>query len=243
MRPRLTERARRGHRADGIHAPWRPCSTTCTATCRRSRPCSRTRATAASTSYVLGGDYALFGGWPRETVERLRELSPALWIRGNGERWTAAPARRARQPGRPARDRAARAALGEQLVADLDALPATAPARATLICHGSPGSDVARSHPSRPPTTPSCSPASTRRAADLRPHAPAVPAQRRTDRAAQPRQRRDAVRRRPARRLRADRRRRDVEHRRVAYDHAASAARVRAQGRETVARRIEQARF
>ncbi len=41
--------------------------------------------------FVLGGDYALFGAWPSETVERLRRLD-AVWIRGNGERWTAAPA-------------------------------------------------------------------------------------------------------------------------------------------------------
>jgi diadenosine tetraphosphatase ApaH/serine/threonine PP2A family protein phosphatase len=27
--------------------------------------------------YILGGDYALFGGWPSETVARLRELEPA----------------------------------------------------------------------------------------------------------------------------------------------------------------------
>ena len=39
--------------------------------------------------YVLGGDYALFGGWPPETIERLREL-PALWIRGNADRALAA---------------------------------------------------------------------------------------------------------------------------------------------------------
>ena len=40
--------------------------------------------------WLLGGDYTLFGAWPAETVERLRELD-ATWIRGNGERWTAAP--------------------------------------------------------------------------------------------------------------------------------------------------------
>ena len=62
---------------------------TCTATSRRSRPCSTTR--AAPTRFVLGGDYALFGGWPKETVERLHALPDALWIRGNGERWTAHP--------------------------------------------------------------------------------------------------------------------------------------------------------
>ena len=36
--------------------------------------------------YLLGGDYAVVGAWPVETVERLRELD-ADWIRGNTERW------------------------------------------------------------------------------------------------------------------------------------------------------------
>jgi hypothetical protein len=44
---------------------------------------------AGATRYCLGGDYALFGAWPAETVERLRGLENAMWIRGNGERWTA----------------------------------------------------------------------------------------------------------------------------------------------------------
>ena len=44
-----------------------------------------------ATRWVLGGDYALFGGWPAETVAMLRELENAVWIRGNGERWTAEP--------------------------------------------------------------------------------------------------------------------------------------------------------
>jgi predicted phosphodiesterase len=39
--------------------------------------------------YVLGGDYAVFGGWPVESVERLRELDDAVWIRGNVDRWAA----------------------------------------------------------------------------------------------------------------------------------------------------------
>ena len=45
---------------------------------------------AGATRFVLGGDYALFGPWPAETVQRLRGLD-ADWIRGNGERWTATP--------------------------------------------------------------------------------------------------------------------------------------------------------
>ena len=36
--------------------------------------------------FLLGGDYAVAGGWPRETVERLEELE-GEWIRGNTERW------------------------------------------------------------------------------------------------------------------------------------------------------------
>jgi len=48
-------------------------------------------ATAGATRYALGGDYALFGGSPAETVARLDALRGATWIRGNGERWTADP--------------------------------------------------------------------------------------------------------------------------------------------------------
>ena len=41
---------------------------------------------AGAERYLLGGDYALFGAWPLETVERLRGLD-ARWIRGNVDRW------------------------------------------------------------------------------------------------------------------------------------------------------------
>ena len=43
------------------------------------------RATGAQ-RYLLGGDYAVFGGWPAETLARLRELPDATWIRGNADR-------------------------------------------------------------------------------------------------------------------------------------------------------------
>ena len=43
-------------------------------------------------AYLLGGDYTLFGGWPNETLALLESLEDATWIRGNGERWTAQPA-------------------------------------------------------------------------------------------------------------------------------------------------------
>jgi predicted phosphodiesterase len=42
--------------------------------------------------YLLGGDYVGFGPFQRETFARLRELDrPAMWIRGNGERWMREP--------------------------------------------------------------------------------------------------------------------------------------------------------
>ena len=90
-------------------------------------------------SWVLGGDYALFGAWPRETVERLRELD-ARWIRGNGERWTADPSD-APGPVHGAIERC-RDMLGADLVAELARLPASLDNEGVLFCHGSPISDV-----------------------------------------------------------------------------------------------------
>jgi predicted phosphodiesterase len=95
-----------------------------------------------ASSYVLGGDYALFGGWPRETVERLQQLPDALWIRGNGERWLTDPDTELMNPVALEALETAKAALGEQLVTDLAALPSTARRGETLICHGSPKSDI-----------------------------------------------------------------------------------------------------
>ena len=40
-----------------------------------------------ATAWLLGGDYGTPSPWPRETLELLRALEPATWIRGNGERW------------------------------------------------------------------------------------------------------------------------------------------------------------
>jgi predicted phosphodiesterase len=41
--------------------------------------------------WLLGGDFAAFSPWPGETLERLRALPNATWIRGNGERWLREP--------------------------------------------------------------------------------------------------------------------------------------------------------
>jgi diadenosine tetraphosphatase ApaH/serine/threonine PP2A family protein phosphatase len=96
---------------------------------------------AGATRYVLGGDYALFGPWPAETVERLRTLD-ADWIRGNGERWTANPGDAPQNDVVQGSIRASREALGEGTVADLAALPAELETDDALYVHASPPSDV-----------------------------------------------------------------------------------------------------
>ena len=200
---------------------------------------------AGARGYVLGGDYALFGAWPRETVERLRALPGAEWLRGNGERWTAAPAE---APG-PVQGAiaACRELLGEDLVADMAELPETLPGEATLFCHGSPRSDVESFMPEPYETDEEL--------------LEGVEAQRVVFGHTHIQFRREGPRgielvnpgsvgmpfdgdTRAAYALVHDGG--EVEHRRVAYDHQASAAAVRerlgADG-EVVARRIEQATF
>jgi len=91
--------------------------------------------------WFVGGDVALFGPAPRETVMRLFELQPATWIRGNGERWTAQPGHAPEQV--LGAVQAAREALGEGLVASLAALPESMPLDdRTRAWHASPVSDV-----------------------------------------------------------------------------------------------------
>jgi diadenosine tetraphosphatase ApaH/serine/threonine PP2A family protein phosphatase len=198
--------------------------------------------------WVLGGDYALFGGWPAETIARLRELGPAVWIRGNGERWTADPASAPDNTVVPGAIAASRAALGEATVTELAALPESVEDEGALVCHGSPPSDVR-----------SFLPEAAEDEAEL------------LEGVAQPRvyfghthlpfRRVSAVRgielvnpgsvgmpfdgdpRAAYALVHGDG---EVEHRRVAYDHEASATRVRGLGEpwtETVTRRIEQARM
>jgi predicted phosphodiesterase len=101
-------------------------------------------ATAGAETFVLGGDYASFGPWPRETAERLEGLPAIVRIRGNADRWLRdepeAPA-----DARPFLDAgltAARESLGEALVARLYELPERAEVDGVLVCHGSPLSDI-----------------------------------------------------------------------------------------------------
>lgn len=90
-------------------------------------------------SWLLGGDYTLFGAWPVQTLERLRQLD-AEWIRGNGERWTQSPDE-APEDVRAAISWCA-GMLGRDVVAEMAQLPQTHADGSTLYCHGSPGSDV-----------------------------------------------------------------------------------------------------
>lgn len=92
--------------------------------------------------FVLGGDYALFGGWPAETVARLRELPGARWIRGNGERWCADPAGAPDEPTVQGALAACREALGEPLTAELAELPESLVLGDVRFVHASPLSDV-----------------------------------------------------------------------------------------------------
>jgi diadenosine tetraphosphatase ApaH/serine/threonine PP2A family protein phosphatase len=93
-------------------------------------------------SYLLGGDYALFGPEPEATVERLRGLERAHWIRGNGERWTADASQAPEDAVVQGAIAACREALGDDLLTELAALPEQLVLDGTRFCHGSPISDV-----------------------------------------------------------------------------------------------------
>lgn len=95
-----------------------------------------------ATRFILGGDYALFGPYPSETVARLRELDPATWIRGNVDRWTANPDDAPDHPLPRSAIAACTQALGQALVDELGALPEQHVEGGVRYCHGSPVSDV-----------------------------------------------------------------------------------------------------
>jgi len=90
--------------------------------------------------WLLGGDYGTPSPWPGETLEQLRELPNATWIRGNGERWLF----------EPPTDRAEvmevydlfQGQLPEEEMRALYELPAQAELDGILYTHGSPLPDV-----------------------------------------------------------------------------------------------------
>ena len=91
---------------------------------------------------LLGGDYASLGAWPNETLARLRELDDAEWIRGNWERWVAGI------PDVPEDDfiqhaiDGCRAQLAEDTIAELAALPQQTVIDGVRYCHGAPAGDT-----------------------------------------------------------------------------------------------------
>jgi diadenosine tetraphosphatase ApaH/serine/threonine PP2A family protein phosphatase len=89
--------------------------------------------------FLLGGDYALGGPWPAETIARLDELD-AEWIRGNTDRWLVDDSD-APDPVHPGLA-ACRELLGEELVKRLAGLKEETTRDGTLFCHASPGSDM-----------------------------------------------------------------------------------------------------
>ena len=99
---------------------------------------------AGATAYALGGDYASFGPWPRETAELLETLPAVVRIRGNVERWLREEPEvpPSAEPLVMAALAAARESLGADLVTRLYELPERAELDGMLVCHGSPLSDI-----------------------------------------------------------------------------------------------------
>jgi putative phosphoesterase len=96
---------------------------------------------AGAERFVLGGDYALAGAWPQETVKRLEKLE-ADWIRGNTERWLEEPSD---APGDDWLHRSieyCRAQLGGKRTEKLFSLPEKFEIDGACICHASPRSDM-----------------------------------------------------------------------------------------------------
>jgi predicted phosphodiesterase len=200
---------------------------------------------AGAERWLLGGDYALFGGWPEDCVALLETLPDATWIRGNGERWTANPDDAPDNPVVPGAVQGCREALGDALTEELAGLPFDHVDGDTRFCHASPVSDV-RSFMPEPAGDEAelLEDVTARRLVFGHTHLPfrreregielvnpgsvGMPFDGDT-RAAYALVRGDGA----------------IEHRRVAYDHAAAAARVRdrfgAGWADVVARRIERA--
>ncbi len=213
---------------------------------------------AHAEQFLLGGDYALFGPWPVETISVLRALLDATWIRGNGERWTRSPDRAPDNEVVQEAIAASREVLGSRLVEELAGLPEQVVIDGTRYCHASPISDV-RSF------MPEASEDEAELLADVRERRLVfghthLPFRRIAERGPAPAERIgtlelinpgsvgmpfDGDPRAAYALLHEDG---SIEHRRVSYDHEASAAALRerfgrAEWTETVARRITSARM
>lgn len=95
--------------------------------------------------WLLGGDYCVFGPWPVETLERLRSLENATWLRGNGERWLVDPPLDLPADQSEFVFAALASAIARLAASDIDelvGLTALAEREDAFYCHGSPLSDV-----------------------------------------------------------------------------------------------------
>jgi len=97
---------------------------------------------AGADQWVLGGDYALFGAWPAETLGRLRDLAPAVWVRGNVDRWVGDPASGPDDAGVQEAIADCRGVLGDAVAEELGALAFEAEVAGARIVHASPISDL-----------------------------------------------------------------------------------------------------
>lgn len=96
-------------------------------------------AEAGADRYLLGGDYGTPSPAPLQTLDRLRALPDATWIRGNGERWLREP-----PLDRPEVMEAYElfgAGVPEHEVEWLYGLPTRAEVDGVLFVHGSPLAD------------------------------------------------------------------------------------------------------
>ena len=90
--------------------------------------------------WLLGGDYGTPSPWPLETLERLRRLQNATWIRGNGERWLKEPPED--RPEVMEVYELFTGGLPDEEIEWLYGLPPQAELDGILFVHGSPVSDV-----------------------------------------------------------------------------------------------------
>ena len=96
-----------------------------------------------ATGWLIGGDVALFGPYPAETIGRLRDLNGAVWIRGNTDRWTGSPEDAPDNEEVQGAIAAARDVLGDAVVRELADLPESAElSPGERAWHASPVSDV-----------------------------------------------------------------------------------------------------
>lgn len=97
---------------------------------------------AGADRWLLGGDHVAFGGWPAETLARLRGIEGAQWIRGNTDRWLGDDGELPREAPQLPALAAAREAVGDDAVTQLAALPERLTLAEGHFCHASPLNDM-----------------------------------------------------------------------------------------------------